>query len=142
HNADFRARFRREVTAMTRVSGVCTARILAADPDAARPYLITEYIKGPTLGLAISKRGPMDLLRLRALAVGLAEALVSIHDAGISHRDFTPNNIILSPDGPKVIDFGIARVADSTSVTAAGSVMGTPAWMAPEQARGVQSEQP
>lgn len=132
----FRARFRREVAACQRVVGPFTARVLDADPDAHQPYLVTEYIDGPSLDAHVREHGPLSAVATRALAFGLAEALTAIHDAGVIHRDLKPSNVLLSSDGPRVIDFGIARATDATQLTGSDSVVGTPAWMAPEQLSG------
>jgi serine/threonine protein kinase len=136
HDPSFRARFRREAASLQQVGGLCTAKVLAADPDGAQPYLATEYVAGPTLDEYVQSQGPMRRGPLHALALGLAEALTAIHGAGLAHRDLKPSNVILSQTGPKVIDFGIARAADATSITSTGLVVGTPAWLAPEQLSG------
>jgi len=136
-DASFRSRFRREVEAARRVEGAHTARVIKADTDSSPPYLVTEFIAGPTLDRFIEQRGPLQGAPLRALALALAEALGAIHRVGLVHRDLKPTNILVSSDGPKVIDFGIARAADATSMTMTGITLGTPAWMAPEQARGL-----
>ncbi len=136
-DASFRSRFRREVEAARRVEGAHTARVIKADTDSSPPYLVTEFIAGPTLDRFIEQRGPLQGTPLRALALALAEALGAIHRVGLVHRDLKPTNILVSSDGPKVIDFGIARAADATSMTMTGITLGTPAWMAPEQARGL-----
>jgi serine/threonine protein kinase len=135
-DAEFRKRFSREVTALRRVSGVCTVRVIDADTTAARPYLVTEYAEGPSLSEYIEARGPLDPQMLYGLATGLAEALTAIHAAGIVHRDLKPSNILLTPDGPKVIDFGIAQVMEATAVTRAGMTVGSAGFMAPEQIMG------
>jgi serine/threonine protein kinase len=124
---DFRQRFGREVEAARRVHGRSIARVLGADLEAAQPWIATEYVPGPTL------REAHEGLELRALAAGLARALADIHAAGVVHRDLTPSNVILGPNGPRVVDFGIAWFGDATTLTRTGTVLGTPAWMAPEQ---------
>jgi len=129
----FRARFRREVEAAARVAGARTARVLDADGDGPSPYLVTEYVEGPTLCEAVASGGPFRGRRLASLAAGVAEALAAIHAHGLVHRDLKPSNVLLSPTGPKVIDFGIARAVDATALTRTGLRFGTPAWMAPEQ---------
>src|SRR6266545_3937886 len=129
------ARFRREVRAASGVAGFCTARVLDADLDAARPYYVTEYVAGPTVQEAVEEGGPLAGRRLDAFAVGVAEALEAIHAAGVVHRDLKPSNVLLSPAGPKVIDFGIARPVDATTLTQTGKVMGSVNWLAPEQLR-------
>ncbi len=135
-DAEFRKRFSREVTALHRVQGVCTVRVIDADTTAARPYLVTEYAEGPSLAEYVESRGPMDPKMLYGLATGLAEALTAIHAAGIVHRDLKPSNVLLTAGGPKVIDFGIAQVLEATAVTRAGMTVGSAGYMAPEQIMG------
>ena len=135
-DAEFRTRFSREVTALTRVRGVCTVRVLDADTTSARPFLVTEYAEGPSLAEYVDSRGPVDPQMLYGLATGLAEALTAIHAAGIVHRDLKPSNVLLTPGGPKVIDFGIAQMLDATAVTRAGMTLGSAGYMAPEQIMG------
>ncbi|WP_157357236.1 serine/threonine-protein kinase [Amycolatopsis nigrescens] len=137
-NPVFRARFRREVAAAQRVRPFCTAPIIDADPDANPPYLVTEFVNGPSLHDHVATSGPLRGADLEALAVGVVAALTAIHDAGVVHRDLKPANVLLSPFGPRVIDFGIARVTDLTRLSVDGAVMGTPAFMAPEQVRAEQ----
>jgi serine/threonine protein kinase len=130
----FRERFRREAIAAARIDGVCTARVHGAELEGSRPYLVTEFIDGPTLQDFIQMHGPMtDPTLLRALAIGLLEALVAVHAANVVHRDFKPANVILASDGPKVVDFGIAHALEFSAITHAGTIIGSPAWMAPEQ---------
>ncbi|MEO3978929.1 PQQ-binding-like beta-propeller repeat protein [Streptomyces sp. CAU 1734] len=129
---EFRARFRQEVGAARRVSGAFTASVVDADPDAGRPWMATLFIDGPTLAEQV-KRNPLDGISLRRMGAGLAEALRDIHRAGVVHRDLKPSNVLLAPDGPKVIDFGISRPADSDLRTETGKLIGTPPFMAPEQ---------
>ena len=135
-DAEFRTRFSREVTALTRVRGVCTVRVLDADTTSARPFLVTEYAEGPSLAEYVDSRGPMDPQMLYGLATGLAEALTAIHAAGIVHRDLKPSNVLLTAGGPKVIDFGIAQMLEATAVTRAGMTVGSAGYMAPEQIMG------
>ena len=135
-DAEFRTRFSREVTALTRVRGVCTVRVIDADTTSARPFLVTEYAEGPSLAEYIDSRGPMDPQMLYGLATGLAEALTAIHAAGIVHRDLKPSNVLLAAGGPKVIDFGIAQVLEATAVTRVGMTVGSAGYMAPEQIMG------
>ncbi|MBB1261957.1 protein kinase domain-containing protein [Streptomyces alkaliterrae] len=130
----FRGRFRREVTIARRVSGVYTVPVVDADVDGPRPWVATVYIPGPTLGEAVRMCGGFPEAGLRALGVALAEALQAIHAAGLVHRDLKPGNVLLSGDGPRVIDFGIARALGETRLTGTGTVIGSPAFMAPEQA--------
>ncbi|WP_267244229.1 protein kinase domain-containing protein [Streptomyces sp. PR69] len=130
---EFRARFRQEVTAARRVSGAFTASVVDADPDAERPWMATLFIDGPTLAEQVKRNGPLDAEQLRRLGAGLAEALRDIHRAGVVHRDLKPSNVLLAEDGPKVIDFGISRPADSELHTETGKLIGTPPFMAPEQ---------
>ncbi|MFJ4339245.1 serine/threonine-protein kinase [Streptomyces sp. NPDC088915] len=132
----FRARFRAEVAAARRVGGFHTAQVVDADPDAEAPWLATAYVPGPTLAGLVTAEGPMDETRLRALGAALAEALEAIHACGLVHRDLKPGNIVMAPDGPRVLDFGIARALESTRLTATGSAFGTPGYLAPEQALG------
>ena len=135
-DTEFRTRFSREVVALTRVKGVCTVRVIEADTTSARPFLVTEYVEGPSLSEHIEARGPMDPRMLYGLATGLAEALTAIHAAGIVHRDLKPSNVLLTTGGPKVIDFGIAQVLEATAVTKAGFTVCSAGFMAPEQIMG------
>ncbi len=133
-NAEFRARFRLEAETARRVARVCTAEVLDADPDAEWPFIVTEFIEGETLSNYVRRNGPLADANLEQLAVGVAAALTAIHSAGIVHRDLKPANVILSPFGPRVIDFGIARTADEGSgLTGDLQQLGTPAFMSPEQ---------
>jgi serine/threonine protein kinase len=133
---EFRQRFGREVAAARSVSGMYTAPVVAAGLDADPPWLATAYVPGPSLADAVTKRGALPEPAAWRLAAGLAEALGAVHAAGLVHRDLKPANVLLAPDGPHVIDFGISRALDGTSVTAAGMVVGTPGYMSPEQAEG------
>ncbi|TJZ42721.1 serine/threonine protein kinase [Streptomyces piniterrae] len=130
---EFRGRFRQEVAAARRVSGAFTAPVVDADPDAARPWMATLHIAGPTLSEHVKRNGPLPPAEVRRLASGLAEALRDIHRAGVVHRDLKPGNVLLAADGPKVIDFGISRPSDSEMRTETGKLIGTPPFMAPEQ---------
>lgn len=132
----FRERFLAEVAAARAVGGFHTAPVVDADPDAPTPWLATAYVPGPTLAEFLRVRGPMDERALRALGAGLAEALEAIHRCGLVHRDLKPGNIIMADDGPRVLDFGIARAVESTRLTATGHAFGTPGFLAPEQATG------
>ncbi len=133
--AGFRARFAHEVAAARRVSGVFTAAVVAADADADVPWLATAYIAAPSLNRLVRGDGPLGVPAVRWLAAGCAEALESIHNAGLVHRDLKPSNVLVSPDGPRVIDFGVARAAERIQLTVTRGALGTPAYMAPEQAR-------
>ena len=133
---EFRKRFSREVANLTRVMGVCTVRVIEADIDSARPFMVTEYVPGPSLSEYVARYGPPGPDMMYGLATGLAEALTAIHAAGVVHRDLKPSNVLLSQDGPKVIDFGIAQALDATSVTRTGMMVGSPGFMAPEQVTG------
>jgi predicted Ser/Thr protein kinase len=130
---DFRARFRHEIQAARSVHGLYTAQVLDADPAATPPWLVTAYVPGPSVREAVAERGPMPEAAAWRLIAGVAEALQAIHAAGVVHRDLKPSNVVLGPDGPRVIDFGIARALDSTVLTRSGMMMGTPQFMAPEQ---------
>lgn len=130
---EFRIRFRQEVAAARRVSGAFTAAVVDADPEAEYPWMATAYIEGRTLAQEIAKKGPLTGAELRTLAIGLTEALRDIHRVGVVHRDLKPSNVVLSPEGPRVIDFGISRAADQQTLTMTGRVIGTPPFMSPEQ---------
>ncbi|WP_406500420.1 serine/threonine protein kinase [Streptomyces sp. NBC_00846] len=132
----FRERFRAEVAAARSVGGFHTAPVVDADPAAAAPWLATAYVPGPTLAALLEAEGPMDEAQLRQLGAALAEALEAIHGCGLVHRDLKPGNIIMAADGPRVLDFGIARALESTRLTATGMAFGTPGFLAPEQAQG------
>ncbi|MEY9215346.1 serine/threonine protein kinase [Thermobifida halotolerans] len=134
-DTDLRKRFEKEVRAAQKVASFCTAAIHEANLDAEPPYVVSEYVEGPDLQEAVAKEGPRKGAALQRLAVSTATALVAIHQAGIVHRDFKPGNVLLGRDGPRVIDFGIARVTDSTA-TMTNSIVGTPSYMAPEQIAG------
>ena len=135
-DAAFRARFAREIEAARKVGGAFTAALVDADPDAERPWLATEYLPGPTLQKAIDTSGPLTPGGVQSLAGGLAEALMAIHASGLTHRDLKPSNIVLTDNGPRVIDVGIARALEEASLTATGVVVGTPAYLSPEQILG------
>ncbi|MFI6478949.1 serine/threonine protein kinase [Nonomuraea sp. NPDC050663] len=135
--ADERAQrlFMREVSLAKQVARFCTAQVLDAGMLEAQPYLISEYIDGPSLAERVATGGPLRDGALERLAIGTATALTAIHQAGIVHRDFKPGNVLLGPDGPRVIDFGIARDA-TTTATVTSQIVGTPAFIAPEQLTG------
>ncbi|MFF8607717.1 protein kinase [Streptomyces sp. NPDC015346] len=133
----FRARFRREVEAARRVGGRWTAPVLDADPEADVPWVATGYVAGPTLDRAVGAVGPLPEHAVRAVGAGLAEALAGVHDLGLVHRDVKPSNVLLTLDGPRLIDFGIARAIEGTaSLTSTGVSVGSPGYMAPEQILG------
>ena len=131
----FLARFRQEVEAASRVAGFCTARVIDADLEAGQPWFVTEYVDGPTLQQAVWRSGPLKDQPLSTFALGVAEALDAIHEAGVIHRDLKPSNVLLAGNAPKVIDFGIARAKDAAQLTQTGKLIGTVNWLAPEQLR-------
>src|ERR1700755_600012 len=131
----FRTRFAQEVAAARKVSGVFTAAVVEADPEADLPWLATAYVPAPSLSRLVLACGPLPVSTVRWLAAGCAEALASIHGAGLVHRDLKPSNVLVAPDGPRVIDFGGARARERMGRTTARGAVGTPAYMAPEQAR-------
>lgn len=133
---EFRARFTREVDLLRRVGGACAVPLLDADTGAERPWLVTPLVRGMTLSAYMRKHGALDEQLLIGLAAGVAEALAQIHEAGIAHRDLKPANIVLSPEGPRVLDFGVARAVDQTALTRTGSVMGSPGWISPDHYQG------
>ncbi|MFI5952772.1 PQQ-binding-like beta-propeller repeat protein [Cryptosporangium sp. NPDC051539] len=133
---EFRARFRREVAAARTVSGAFTAPVLDADASADSPWLVTAFLPGVSLREAVEGGGALPAAALPVLAAGLAEALADIHRARLVHRDLKPDNVMLTPDGPRAIDFGIARPEDGTTITEVGMIIGTPAFMSPEQIAG------
>ncbi|RST20876.1 serine/threonine protein kinase, partial [Streptomyces sp. WAC04770] len=141
-SGEFRARFRREIESARRVGGRYTAPVLDADPDADRPWVATGYVPGPSLEQAVREHGPLPAESVHALAEGLLWALRGIHAAGIVHRDLKPSNVLLTVDGPRVIDFGIARalqVSVESLLTSTGMVIGSPGFMAPEQILGEET---
>ena len=133
---EFRARFGREIAVLTRVGGARIVRVIEAGTDACGPFLVTAYAAGPSLADQVEAAGPVAAGMLCDLAAGLAGALSVIHAAGVVHRDLKPSNVIMTTDGPKVIDFGIAQVLDSVSLTRAGTTIGSVGFMAPEQIQG------
>ncbi|WP_374228926.1 serine/threonine-protein kinase [Streptomyces sp. DH8] len=141
-NGEFRARFRREIRSARRVGGRWTAPVLDADADAEQPWVATGYVPGPSLEQAVREHGPLPAASVHALAEGLLRALRGIHAAGIVHRDLKPSNVLLTVDGPRVIDFGIARafqVSVESLLTSTGMVIGSPGFMAPEQILGEET---
>lgn len=141
HNAlvadqDARTRFLREVAVAQRVARFSTAPVLHADLDGSRPYIVSEYVPGPSLRQLVDNEGPRRGAALERLAISTATALAAIHRAGILHRDLKPANVLMGPEGPVVIDFGIARALDAPGATATGMAMGTPSYLAPEQLSG------
>src|ERR1700755_2100246 len=138
----FRVRFAREVAAASRVSGGFTAAVIEADPDADLPWIATAYVPAPTLSALVQAAGPLPVPAVRWLAAGCAEALQSIHAAGLLHRDVKPSNVLVAPDGPRGIDFGVARAPERVQLTTTHGASGTPAYMAPEQARDATQASP
>ena len=134
---DFRARFRREVAAAQKVSGLFTALVVDADLDSPMPWLATAYVAGPSLTEAVRGHGPLPIRSLLALTAGLAEGLDAIHAAGVVHRDLKPSNVLLAEDGPRVIDFGISEAAEASAAAGANVMIGSPGYMSPEQVLGV-----
>jgi outer membrane protein assembly factor BamB len=138
----FVSRFRGEVAAARMVSGLFTAPVVAAGVDESPLWLATAFVPGPSLDGIVTRHGPLPVPALWRLAAGLAEALLAIHSAGLVHRDLKPENVLLALDGPRVIDFGISRVLTDARLTGTGMVMGTPAYMSPEQVEGLASGPP
>ncbi|MEU3824112.1 serine/threonine-protein kinase [Streptomyces sp. NPDC029080] len=130
---EFRTRFRQEIAAARKVSGAFTAPVVDADPDADRPWMATLHVPGLSLAETVERDGPLSGRDLRALGLGLTEALRDIHRAGLVHRDLKPSNVLMTGDGPRVIDFGISRASDNQSLTTTGRMIGTPPFMSPEQ---------
>ena len=134
HEPDFRARFRREVETARRVTSPWAVPVTGADPDADEPWLATAFVPGPSLEEAVARHGPLPTRSVRVLGRMLAAALREVHAAGLVHRDVKPANVLLAVDGPRLIDFGIARATDETAITSADMVVGTPGFLSPEQA--------
>lgn len=133
---DFRQRFAREVQLMSRIRARCIASVLAYDTSAEQPWFATAFLPGHTLSSRVRLEGALPEAQARVLGVGMAEAIAAIHAAGVVHRDLKPANVILAPDGPKVLDFGIAHALDGTQLTKTGGLVGSPGWMSPERFRG------
>lgn len=133
---EFRSRFAREVSAARRIRGGCTARLVAADLDADRPWFATQYVPGPSLHDKINEEGPLSPAQVASIGAALSEGLLAVHDAGVVHRDLKPSNILLSPKGPRIIDFGIAWATGASTLTHVGTAVGSPGFLAPEQVRG------
>ncbi|MEV0117959.1 serine/threonine-protein kinase [Streptomyces sp. NPDC050844] len=133
---EFRSRFAREVSAARRIRGGCTARLVAADLDADRPWFATQYVPGPSLHDKVAAEGPLTAAEVAVVGSALAEGLVAVHEAGVVHRDLKPSNILLSPKGPRIIDFGIAWATGASTLTHVGTAVGSPGFLAPEQVRG------
>jgi serine/threonine protein kinase len=132
----FRERFAREIEAARRVGGFHTASVVDADPSADPPWMVTAYIQGRSLQDTVREGGPLPADQICTLGAGLAEGLAAIHACGLVHRDLKPSNVILAEDGPRIIDFGIARAAGASAMTTAGVVVGTYSYMSPEQVEG------
>ncbi|WP_328635598.1 serine/threonine-protein kinase [Streptomyces sp. NBC_00356] len=133
---EFRSRFAREVSAARRIRGGCTARLVAADLEAERPWFATQYVPGPSLHDKVAEEGPLAASDVAAVGAALSEGLVAVHEAGVVHRDLKPSNILLSPKGPRIIDFGIAWATGASTLTHVGTAVGSPGFLAPEQVRG------
>lgn len=133
---EFRSRFAREVSAARRIRGGCTARLVAADLEADRPWFATQYVPGPSLHDRVAEEGGLRATDVATIGAALSEGLVAVHEAGVVHRDLKPSNILLSPKGPRIIDFGIAWATGASTLTHVGTAVGSPGFLAPEQVRG------
>ncbi|MFF3004944.1 serine/threonine-protein kinase [Kitasatospora sp. NPDC057940] len=136
---EFRHRFAQEVASARRIHGLYTAQVVDAGTDAATPWLATTFVPGPSLQQVVQHHGPLPERTVLLLLAGIAEALQAIHAAGVVHRDLKPGNVLVAADGPRVIDFGIARAADASPLTGIGLRIGSPGFMAPEQALGLSA---
>ncbi|MEU5387058.1 serine/threonine-protein kinase [Kitasatospora cineracea] len=135
-DAEFRTRFAREIAAASRIRGGCTARVVGSDIETERPWLATAYVPGPSLYKQVSEEGPLAWPDAARIGSALADGLVKVHEAGVVHRDLKPSNILLSPKGPRIIDFGIAWSRGASTLTHVGTAVGSPGFLAPEQVRG------
>ncbi|MDH6126980.1 serine/threonine-protein kinase [Kitasatospora sp. GP82] len=133
---EFRTRFAREIAAASRIRGGCTARVVGSDIEADRPWLATAYVPGPSLYKRVGDDGPLPWAEAARVGAALADGLVKVHEAGVVHRDLKPSNILLSPKGPRIIDFGIAWSRGASTLTHVGTAVGSPGFLAPEQVRG------
>ncbi|MFF2544879.1 serine/threonine-protein kinase, partial [Kitasatospora sp. NPDC058063] len=134
---EFRTRFAREIAAASRIRGGCTARVVGSDIETERPWLATAYVPGPSLYKRVGDEGPLNWPEAARIGAALADGLVKVHEAGVVHRDLKPSNILLSPRGPRIIDFGIAWSRGASTLTHVGTAVGSPGFLAPEQVRGV-----
>lgn len=135
-DAEFRTRFAREIAAASRIRGGCTARVVGSDIETERPWLATAYVPGPSLYKRVGEEGPLPWPEAARIGAALADGLVKVHEAGVVHRDLKPSNILLSPKGPRIIDFGIAWSRGASTLTHVGTAVGSPGFLAPEQVRG------
>ncbi|GAA2141785.1 hypothetical protein GCM10009760_26310 [Kitasatospora kazusensis] len=135
-DAEFRTRFAREIAAASKIRGGCTARVVGSDIEADRPWLATAYVPGPSLYKRVGEEGPLPWPETARIGSALADGLVKVHEAGVVHRDLKPSNILLSPKGPRIIDFGIAWSRGASTLTHVGTAVGSPGFLAPEQVRG------
>ncbi|MFE4362646.1 serine/threonine-protein kinase, partial [Kitasatospora sp. NPDC056800] len=133
---EFRTRFAREIAAASRIRGGCTARVVGSDIETERPWLATAYVPGPSLYKRVGDEGPLNWPEAARIGAALADGLVKVHEAGVVHRDLKPSNILLSPRGPRIIDFGIAWSRGASTLTHVGTAVGSPGFLAPEQVRG------
>lgn len=139
---EFRSRFAREVSAARRIRGGCTARLVAADLEAERPWFATQYVPGPSLHDKVAEEGPLTAAEAAAIGAALSEGLVAVHEAGVVHRDLKPSNILLSPKGPRIIDFGIAWATGASTLTHVGTAVGSPASSRPSRCAAPRSRPP